>query len=143
MERGCAVAMSSEVFGDGAEACAGVGSAGFEVGFAGVLVEEFAGVANDTLEVGASGAGEGTVPTQRGNVVLGSKLIGESQEGLLIGRGIGLSEGGWGGDHQDRQREQEPKRSCFRYFLHLCREMRLTCEANLKDRRSWFLRLFR
>jgi hypothetical protein len=58
MECGNAVAMSGDVFRDGAEACSGGGSAGGEIGFAGILVEEFAGVADNPLEMSTGGAGK-------------------------------------------------------------------------------------
>ena len=87
---GGSLSVCGDVFRDGAEASAGVASAGGEVGFAGILVAKLAGVADDPAEVIARGDGEGVVPCQRRKVVLGSRLIGELQESLLIGRTVAL-----------------------------------------------------
>src|SRR5439155_6936567 len=90
VEVGGSLSVCGDVFRDGAEAGAGVASASDEVGFAGILVAKLAGVADDPAEVIAGGDGEGAIPTQRREVVLGSGLIGELQESLLIGRTVAL-----------------------------------------------------
>jgi hypothetical protein len=50
-------AAAADVLGDGGEVGSGVGSAGGEVGFAGILVEIFALLMDDALKVGLGGAG--------------------------------------------------------------------------------------
>ena len=91
VEGGGRVSVTGDVFRDGAEVGAGVGSASDEIGFAGVLVLEVVGIAKDPLEVGFGGAGEGVVPCKRGKIMCFASLIGELEEGLL-GRawGVGL-----------------------------------------------------
>ncbi len=64
VERCGSVSVCGDVLRDGAEPRSGMGAAGDEIGFACVLVEEFAGVADDPLEVGAGGACKGTIPAQ-------------------------------------------------------------------------------
>jgi hypothetical protein len=143
MECGRAVAICGEVFGDCGEAGAGASAASDEVGFAGILVEELAGVANDPLKVSASGPGECIVPVEARDVVLGAKLIGESQEGLLVRRRR-LCEGAWGCDREDCQGEQEEQDCpCFCHDLHACSEMRLGRSDGFGGGRRWFVRWFR
>ena len=88
------VTVSGVVFGDGAEAGPGVGASGDEVGLTGILVEEFPGAADDPLEMCMRCTGERAVPTERREVVLGPGLVGELEERLLGGGGVGLGEGG-------------------------------------------------
>jgi len=90
VEVGGSLSVCGDVLGDGAEAGSCVGAAGDEVRFAGILVAKLAGVADDPAEVIAGGDGEGAVPCQRRKVVLGSRLIGELQESLLVGRAVSL-----------------------------------------------------
>jgi hypothetical protein len=89
VERGGRVSVASDVFRDGSEVGAGVCAASDEVGFAGVLVEEVVGIAENPLEVGFGGAGEGVVPCKWGKIVCFASLIRELKEGLL-GRTCGL-----------------------------------------------------
>ena len=88
LEVGGGLSVAGDILGDGAEAGAGVAAAGDEVRLAGILVEKLAGVAEDPAEMIACGAGQGIVPAQGREVVLGSSLIGELQESLLIGRAV-------------------------------------------------------
>jgi hypothetical protein len=111
MDSSGSVAVSGDVFGDGAEVSAGVGAAGDEVRLAGVLVKEFARVADDPLEVSAGGFGEGVVPAQGREIVLGSRLIGEMEEGLL-GGALSLGVGSCNRESTDEgQSEQKEARS--------------------------------
>jgi len=95
VEVGGSLSVCGDVFRDGAEAGSGAGSAGDEVGFAGVLVTKLAGVAEDPAEMIAGGEGEGAVPAQGREIVLGSGLIGELEESLFgggaVGRGVDSS----------------------------------------------------
>jgi hypothetical protein len=77
--------VSGDVLGDGGEVGACVGAAGDEIGFAGVLVGELAGIANDPAEVGVRGLCKRVVPTEGRESVLGSSLIGEFEESMLVG----------------------------------------------------------
>jgi hypothetical protein len=83
MERGCGGSVAGDVFGDRAEACAGVGSAGDEVGFSGILMLEIAGVADDPLQVSVGGAGERAVPLEGRKIVGGAGLVGELEQSLF------------------------------------------------------------
>jgi hypothetical protein len=85
VEGGGIFSVSGDVLGDGGEASAGVGTAGDEVRLSGVLVEKLAGVADDPAEVVVGSDGEGAVPAQRREVALGSCLVGELEESLLVG----------------------------------------------------------
>src|ERR1700686_1654706 len=59
VERSGSVSVSGDVLGDCGKACSGVGAAGDEIGFAGILVEKLAGIADDPAEVVAGGDCEG------------------------------------------------------------------------------------
>ncbi len=50
---------------------------------------KLAGIADDPSEMVAGGDGEGAVPGQGRKVMLGSSLIGELEESLLVGRTVG------------------------------------------------------
>ena len=84
------LSVPGDVFRDGAEAGAGVAAAGDKVGFAGILVLKIVGVAEDPAEMIAGGNGECVIPAQGREMVLGSRLIGEFEQSLLIGRGVAL-----------------------------------------------------
>ena len=123
VEVGGSLSVCGDVFRDGAEAGSCVGSAGDEVGFAGILVAKLAGVADDPAEVIAGGDGEGAVPAQGREVVLGPSLIGELQESLLVRRGVGHAVGLGGDcgrrcDGYGRQNEEQEQRSCFAFAMH-------------------------
>jgi len=124
LEGGGSVSVAGEVFGDGAEAGSGVGAAGDEVGFSGVLVEELAWVADDPAEMSVGSLGEWCVPVQGREVVLGAGLVGELEEGLLGGGGAGLGAGvlGWEGkDCEDCEGAYEEQRSmCVGFVMHAC-----------------------
>jgi hypothetical protein len=76
LEVGGFFAVSSDVLGDGGEVGSGVGSAGKEVRLTGILMEHFAGFANDPFDVGARGLGQSAVPMEGREIVRGSGLIG-------------------------------------------------------------------
>ncbi len=106
--RGC-LSVTGDVLGDGGEAGSGVGAAGGEVGLAGILVAKV-GVADDPAEMVLRGDGQGAVPAQGRQVVLGSSLIGELQKSVL---GVALRDCGWRVDGEHRQKEYEQQRvSC-------------------------------
>jgi hypothetical protein len=80
------------VFGDGAEVRAGLVCAGDEIGFAGILVLGWTALPGHDGEVSVRGAGEGRVPGEGWEIVLGAGLVGEDEEELLVG-GLGVGEG--------------------------------------------------
>jgi hypothetical protein len=74
---GCGIfGMSTDVLGDGAEVTSGLSSAGEEIGFSRILVEQIVGLVDDPLDVGACGVGQGVVPMQGREIVRGSGLVG-------------------------------------------------------------------
>ena len=85
-------------------------------------MEELAGVAEDPAEVVAGGEGEGAVPAQGREVVLGSSLIGELQKSLLLGRSVGravrLNHGGGRGDCEGCDNKEQKQRSGFALVMH-------------------------
>jgi hypothetical protein len=83
LDGGGVFAAAGEIFSDGAEVGSGLIGAGEEIGFAGILVREIAGGADDPLGVGVRGADERTVPLQGREIVRGAGLVGELEEGLL------------------------------------------------------------
>jgi hypothetical protein len=84
LECGGSLSVPGDVLRDGAEAATGVGAAGDKVGFTGILVKKLAGVADDPAEVIAGGSGEGAVPAQGREVVLGSRRACSSGEPLGV-----------------------------------------------------------
>jgi hypothetical protein len=114
VERSSSVAVAGDVLRDGAEVGSGVGAASNEVGFAGVLVLEVVGIAQDPLEVGFGSAGEGVVPCKRGKTVCFASLIGELEEGLLWrawGLGLRLGAGVRGCGCEDGDGEEREERA--------------------------------
>jgi hypothetical protein len=93
LEGGGIRSVPCDVFGDRAEAGAGVAAAGDEVGFAGILVAKLAGIADDPVKVIAGGDRECAVPPERRKIVLCPGLIGKLQEGLLVGGAAGRAVG--------------------------------------------------
>jgi hypothetical protein len=79
------------VFGDGAEVCAGLVCAGYEIWFAGILVLGWTALPGHDGEVSVRCAGKSRVPGEGWEIVLGAGLVGEDQEELLVG-GLGV---GW------------------------------------------------
>ena len=102
----CGVGSAGEVLRDGGEVCAGLGSASGEVGLAGVLMLEGAGFVDHSLVVCEGGAGDCAVPVQGGEIVCGSGLIGELDEGLLGGRWLILGDDGRSCECENKQREE-------------------------------------
>jgi hypothetical protein len=104
------IGSAGEVLGDGGEVGSGLGSASGEVGLSGVLMLEGAGFVDHSLVVGLGGAGNGAVPVQGGEIVCGSGLVGELDEGLLGGRWcrrwLVLGDGGGRRECQSKQREE-------------------------------------
>ena len=78
----------------------GLVCAGDEIGFAGILVLGWAALPSHDDEVSVSGAGEGRVPGEGWEIVLGAGLVGEDEEELLVG-GLGVGEGGEEGEGQE------------------------------------------
>jgi len=109
------VGAAAYVFGDGGEVSSGLCAASREVGFAGVLMEEFAGFVADALDVCFGCGCQGVVPMERRQVVRGAGLICELEESLF-GRGWrGLSsEGGC------CKEESKQKATCVHSILHVC-----------------------
>jgi len=106
----CGVGSAGEVLRDGGKVSTGLGSASGEVGFAGVLVLEWAGFVDHPLVVNSGGACDSAVPLQGWKIVRGSGLIGELDKGLL-GRRWGrrrraLGDDGRSCECQDKQGEQ-------------------------------------
>ena len=89
---GGGVGTAADVFGDGGEVGSGLGTASGHVGLAWVLMLELALFMNDSLGVDSGGAGEVAVPVDGRQVVGGSGLIGELEDGLLGAGGKGLCE---------------------------------------------------
>ena len=109
------VGAAAYVFGDGGEVSSGLCAASREVGFAGVLMEEFAGFVADALDVSFGCGCQGVVPMERRQVVRGAGLICELEESLF-GRGWrGLSSEGGCCEEESKQ-----KGSCVRSILHVC-----------------------
>ena len=79
------------VFGDGAEVYSSLVCSGDEIGFAGILVLGWTALPSHDGEVGVGGAGEGRVPGEGWEIVLGAGLVGEDEEELLVG-GLGVGE---------------------------------------------------
>ena len=109
------VGAATDIFGDGGEVSSGLCAASGEVGFAGVLMEEFAGFAADALHVSSSCGCEGFVPMEWRKVVRGTGLVGELEESLLRRgwRGLGV-------EGRRRECESKQKGSCVRSILHVC-----------------------
>ena len=86
-----------EVFGDGAEANSGGAGAADEVRFPAVLVFELAGLFEEAEGMDAGGAGEGWIPAERGEAMLGAIGVGAEVKGAFGGgdaRARGLRQGG-------------------------------------------------
>jgi hypothetical protein len=88
------VGAAAYVFGDGGEVGSGLRAASGQVGFAGILMEEFTGFVVDALNVSFGCGCEGVVPMEGREVVRGPGSIGELEEGLLgrSGRDLGVEE---------------------------------------------------
>lgn len=109
------VGAATDVFGDGGVVGSGLCAACGEVGFAGVLMQEFAGFAADALDVNLGCGCEGAVPVKRREIVRGAGSISELEESLL-GRG----RRGLGVGRRRRECESKQKTTCVRSILHLC-----------------------
>jgi hypothetical protein len=109
------VGAATDVFGDGGEVGSSLCAASGEVGFAGILMEEFSGFVADALHVSFGCGCQGVVPMERRQVVCGAGLIGELEESLF-GRG----RRGLGVEGRRRECESKQKGSCVRSILHVC-----------------------
>jgi hypothetical protein len=105
------VSAAADVFGDGGEVRSGLCATRGHVGFAGVLMEEFAGFVNYALDVSFGCVREGVIPMDGRQVVSGAGAVGELEKSLL---GSCLSVG-----ERCCEGESKQEASCVRSILHV------------------------